>query len=115
MIINTSSVLRWTIKRIKQQGMKLTKEQYDALTPYKDALRSAYKNSFVRINSADFNAVATIYNQLFPPLRKSQMACNTCRLNSMKKLGELYESYEQTEEKKEKKERTKKLAKNEQA
>lgn len=97
--------------------IKLTKEQYEALTPWKDALRSAYKNSFVRVSGSDFNKIAEIYNKIFQPLRKGQMGCNTCRLNALKKLGELYANYteESQEEKKEKKERTKKLAKNENA
>lgn len=92
--------------------IKLTKEQYEALTPWKDALRSAYKNSFVRVSGSEFNKIAEIYNKIFQPLRKGQMGCNTCRLNALKKLGELYANYTEEEvEKKEKKERTKKLAK----
>ena len=95
----------------------LTKEQYDKLTPWKDALRSAWKNSFVRVTATDFNKIAVIYNEVFEqPLRKGQMACNTCRLNALSKLGELYYTYVPEEEKKEeeekkpeKKTRTKKL------
>lgn len=77
----------------------LTKEQYERLTPYKDALRSAYKSSFVRISPTDFNTVAEIYAEVFQPLRKGQMGCNTCRLNALRKLGELYYAYVPEEEK----------------
>ena len=96
----------------------LTKEQYEKLTPYKDALKSAYKSSFIRITTTEFQKVADIYAEVYgTPLRKGQMGCNTCRLNTMKKLGELYYAYvpeekeEETEEKKPtKKGRPKKLS-----
>lgn len=91
--------------------MTLTKKHYEALTPYKDQLRAAYKNSFVHMAGTDFIKVAAIYAEVFgQELRKSQMGCNTCRLNALRKLGELYEQYEKgEEEKKQKKERKKKL------
>ena len=85
---------------------KLTKEQYEKLTPYKDALRSAYKNSFVRISSTEFIKVAEVYNEVFQPLRKGQMGCNTCRLNALRKLGELYYTYVPEEEKVDEEEKT---------
>ena len=85
---------------------KLTKEQHEKLTTYKDALKSAYKSSFVRISSTDFNKVAEIYNEVFPPLRKGQMGCNTCRLNALRKLGELYYTYVPEEEKVDEEEKT---------
>lgn len=93
----------------------LTKEQYDKLTPWKDALRSAWKNSFVRVTATEFNKIAVIYNEVFEqPLRKGQMGCNTCRLNALSKLGELYYTYvpeekKEEEKKPEKKTRAKKL------
>lgn len=80
---------------------KLKKEQYDKLTPYKDSLINAYKHSFVRMAGTDFLKVAEIYNEVFgTPLTKSQMGCNTCRLNTLRKLGELYVNYEQPKEEK---------------
>ena len=84
----------------------LSKEQYEKLTPYKDALKSAYKSSFVRISSTDFNKVAEVYNEVFQPLRKGQMGCNTCRLNALRKLGELYYTYVPEEEKVDEEEKT---------
>lgn len=83
--------------------IKLTKEQYEALTPYKDALKSAYKNSFVRVSGSDFIKIAEVYNKIFQPLRKGQMGCNTCRLNALKKLGELYANYTEEAQEEEKK------------
>ena len=94
----------------------LTKEQYEKLTPYKEALRAAYKNSFVRVSGNEFLKIAEIYKEIFEnPLTKSQMGCNTCRLNALRKLGELYENYTEEENKKktEKKARQKKLEKTE--
>lgn len=91
---------------------RLTKEQYDALTPYAQNLKSAYKNSFVRMSGADFVKVAEIYTDVFgKSLTKSQMSCNTCRLNALRKLGELYVQYTEKEVEKEekKKRRPKKL------
>lgn len=82
---------------------KLTKEQYEALTPYKDALRSAVKSSFARVSTIQFQEIAAIYAQVFTPLRKGQMSCNTCRLNALRKLGELYQAYEDSQEKTEEK------------
>ena len=73
---------------------KLTQEQYEKLTPYKENLINAYKHSFVRMPGTDFIKVAEIYNEVFgTPLTKSQMGCNTCRLNTLRKLGELYANY----------------------
>lgn len=94
----------------------LTKKQYEALTPYKDQLRAAYKNSYVHMSGTDFLKVAEIYKEVFEnPLTKGQMGCNTCRLNALRKLGELYENYTEEQEKKkaEKKARAKKLEKTE--
>lgn len=93
--------------------MELTKEQYEKLIPYEKEIKSAYRNSFVHMAGSEFQKIAAIYAEIFPPLRKSQMGCNTCRLNTLRKLGELYINYteEHKDEKKEKKERTKKLKK----
>lgn len=90
---------------------KLTKEQYEKLTPWKDALHRAYKSSFVHMSGTDFQKVAVIYNEIYPPLRKGQMGCNTCRLNALKKLGELYANYTEEEKKQEEKEEEKKTKK----
>ena len=81
---------------------KLTKKQYDKLTPYARELRAAYKNSFLHMSGADFLKVAEIYKEVFESeLTKTQMSCNTCRLNALRKLGELYVNYVPEEKKKE--------------
>ena len=78
---------------------KLTKEQYEKLEPYKQNIRNAVKNAFVHMSGADFLKVADIYADVFGiPLTKSQIGCNTCRLNALRKLGELYVEYEKKEE-----------------
>lgn len=78
---------------------KLTKEQYEKLTPYADKLKSAYKNSFARMSTKEFQSVADIYAEIAgKPLRNSQMNCNTCRLNTLRFLGELYLNYTEEEQ-----------------
>jgi len=74
----------------------LTKEQYEKLEPYAQSLKNAYKNSFVHVLGSDFLVIAEIYNEVFgQALSKKQMGCNTCRLNTLKKLGELYVNYKE--------------------
>ena len=90
---------------------KLTQEQYEALKPYEKHLTAAYKNNFVHVPGTEFEEIAKIYAQIFTPLTKSQMACNTCRLNSLRKLGELYTKYDAPDKKETKRGRPKKLDK----
>lgn len=116
MIINISTSSNTTNKLIKIYTMKLTKEQHEKLKPYEQHLKSAYRNSYVHMPGTEFVKVGEIYTEIFGvALTKSQMGCNTCRLNALRKLGELYANYtEETpeEEKKESKRgRPKKLVK----
>lgn len=93
----------------------LTKEQYEKLQPYEKQLNNAVKQSFVNLPGSDFLVIAEIYAEVFQPLTKSQMGCNTCRLNALRKLGELYTQYQKEgnktpgEEKKVVRKRTKKI------
>lgn len=91
--------------------MKLTKEQFEKLQPFEKQLKAAYKNSFLHMSGNDFNTIADIYAEIFGvQLTKSQRGCNTCRLNTLKKLGELYNDYaQQDKEKKVVKTRAKKI------
>lgn len=93
------------------RNMTLTKEQYEKLQPWEKQIKAAYKSSFVRMTSADFGKVAELYKEITGiALKPSQLNCNTCRLNTLRKLGELYTKYEEEKaEKKVKKERAKKL------
>lgn len=85
-------------------GKRLTKEQYEKLQPFETNIKNAVKNSFVHMSGNDFNTVADIYAEIFGvQLTKSQRGCNTCRLNTLKKLGELYNEYTQKSDEKEKK------------
>ena len=90
---------------------KLTKEQYEKLKPYEKNILNAYRNAFVHLSGSDFNIIHEIYKEIFGPLTKSQMTCNTCRLNALRKLGELYDKY--GKEKKQPKKRKQKLEKDE--
>lgn len=72
----------------------ITKEQYEALKPYEKQIMAAYRNGFVHMQGSDFQVVAEIYKDIFgTTLTKSQMSCNTCRLNALRKLGEAYSIY----------------------
>lgn len=83
---------------------KLTKEQYEALKPYERNLRNAASKSFVHMTGEDFEKVVKIYTEVFgETLTKSQMSCNTCRLNALRKLGELYVNHGKKTETKENK------------
>ena len=91
---------------------KLTKEEYESLKPYEKNLKAAYKHSYVHMTGEDFSKVAVLYAEIMgEALTKSQMGCNTCRLNALRKLGELYDNYEKKLEAKETKKRPKKLDK----
>lgn len=73
----------------------------DKLAPYEKNITNAYKNSFVHMPGEDFQKVAVIYAEIFgEELTKSQMSCNTCRLNALRKLGELYVTTKEAKEKK---------------
>lgn len=90
--------------------INLTKEQYEKLKPYEKNILAAYKHSFVHMPGDEFTKVAEIYTDVFKEtLTKSQMGCNTCRLNALRKLGELYDKY--GKEKKTSKPRKQKLEK----
>lgn len=74
----------------------------EKLAPYEKNLTNAYKNNFVHMSGEDFQKVAEIYAEVFnEALTKSQMGCNTCRLNALRKLGELYVTTQEAKEKKE--------------
>ena len=73
---------------------KLTKELYEELKPYEKDITNAYKNSFVHVSGDIFAKIHEIYKKVFGEgLTKSQMGCNSCRLNALRKLGELYVTY----------------------
>lgn len=80
--------------------INLTKEQYKSLEPWEKEITNAYKNNFVHMTSENFNKVAAIYKEIFgEQLNPSQMRCNTCRLNALRKLGEAYTRYGQKKQK----------------
>lgn len=82
----------------------MTKEDYESLVPYRESIMKAYKQSFLRMSSSDFEKVAVIYDKVTgKPLTRSQRNCNTCRLNALRKLGEEMETYERGKERKSRK------------
>lgn len=72
----------------------MTKEQFEQLQPWEKTIMNAYKNSFVHMSGSDFLKVANIYAEVYGhTLTKSQMNCNTCRLNALKRLGKDYTEF----------------------
>lgn len=94
---------------------KLTKEQIEELKPHGEQLIKAYKNMFIHVSGGEFAEIMKTYNQVFEPLNRNQMNCNTCRLNALKKLGELYSKSITPPEKKESKRGRPKKLENEKA
>lgn len=78
----------------------MTKEQRERLEPFEKNLHNAVKNDYVYMKASDFAVVAEVYAEIFQPLRKGQMGCNSCRIAALKKLGEEYFKDEKTENKK---------------
>lgn len=80
--------------------VNLTKEQYKSLEPWEKEITNAYRNNFVHMSSENFKIVAELYKGIFgEQLTPSQMRCNTCRLNALRKLGEAYTRYGQKAQK----------------
>ena len=80
--------------------VNLTKEQYKSLEPWEKEITNAYKNNFVHMSAENFKIVAELYKEIFvEQLTPSQMRCNTCRLNALRKLGEAYTRYGQKAQK----------------
>lgn len=75
-----------------------TDDTHTKLKEYERNLTNAVKSSFVHMSGNDFQKIAEIYREVFgEALSRSQMNCNTCRLNALKRLGELYINYEKAE------------------
>lgn len=68
----------------------LTDEQFNALRPFEQTFRSALNNNFIRVTGDGFKVIASVYDQLFNPLRPSQRNCNSCRLTAIKTMGRIF-------------------------
>lgn len=74
----------------------LTKEQYEKLKEKEPILRNAVKNDYVHLTFNEFKFYADIYAEITgKPLRNSQMNCNTCKLNALKKVGKEYFDFQE--------------------
>lgn len=85
----------------------MTEEQRKRLEPYERNLLNASKNDYVYMKASDFMVVAEVYAELFEPLRKSQMGCNSCRINALKRIAGEY--FKEEDKKKTNKGRPKKI------
>ena len=69
----------------------MTKEQFEECRKYEQEFRWAIRSNFVHMSQGDFNEVARLYKEILGvSMNKSQMTCNTCRLNALKALGKDY-------------------------
>ena len=85
----------------------MTKELYEKCKAYEQQFRWAIKSSFVHMSSTEFSKVAALYKEAFGEgLTTSQMTCNTCRLNALKRLGDEYFKMQQELAEEAKEERT---------
>ena len=67
----------------------MTRDDYERLKKWENNFHLAIKANFVRMSQREFGEFAAEYNKLVePPLTQSQMGCNTCRLNALKRIGE---------------------------
>lgn len=67
------------------------KEIITALEPYESVLDNAIRLSFIHLTFSEFKVFADLYEKIFGrKLTRTELNCNTCRLNALKKLGDKY-------------------------
>lgn len=71
--------------------MKLTDEQYRALEPYEQNMRTALHQGYARNpGSRAIDMMQAIYNTVAKVKIRPNKGCNTCILNLLKDCGRLY-------------------------
>ena len=66
----------------------MTREQFEECKKYEQEFRWAVRSNFVHMSQSEFNEIARLYREILGvTLNKSQLTCNTCRLNALKALG----------------------------
>lgn len=79
----------------------MTKEVFESIRKFEKDFGWAINNNFLHLSVGEFNEIARAYLDTFgTPLTKTQMTCNACKLNAVKKLGaEYFKAKEEYEEK----------------
>lgn len=73
----------------------MTKDIYQKLEPWRGQLKSCVKSKFIRLSQGEMKVINGIHKELFgTELSKSQMTCNTCRLNACVRIGNEIIKYE---------------------
>lgn len=69
----------------------MTREEVQLCENYEQIFRWAIRSNFVHLTQSEFNDIAKLYKDILGVgMTKSQMTCNTCRLNAIKALGNAY-------------------------
>ena len=69
----------------------MTREEVKTLERFEQIFRWAIRSNFVHLSQSEFNEIAKYYKDILGVgMTKSQMTCNTCRLNAIKALGNAY-------------------------
>lgn len=71
--------------------MKLTKEQFDALTPYKSHFETIIRSDYCRYpGTAALDLINDIYVQVTGVQIRINKCCNACVVNLMRDMGHIY-------------------------
>lgn len=68
----------------------MTQKEIKLLEQWEDILDKAVNKNFLHLSNSEFGVLAKIYGDLYGPLSKREMNCNTCRLKALKKMGNDY-------------------------
>ena len=84
----------------------MTQEQFEKLLPYEQELRYITKLQFMSLSQQKFNAIMEVYKEVYgETLNPRQMACSTCKLRALTRIGKEFEAYKQQLAEAEKEER----------
>lgn len=69
----------------------MTNEQIVKCSQFDKEFKWATRSNFVHMSNREFSVIAALYKDVFgEALSKTQMTCNTCRLNAIKRLASAY-------------------------
>lgn len=73
------------------KDIRLTKEQLEALAPFEEHLRTAYKSGWARnITTGKFRSLKAVYDNITGKINNVNGGCGFCVLDMLRTLGQLY-------------------------
>ena len=73
------------------KDIRLTKEQMEALAPYEEHLRTAYKSGWARnITTGKFRSMKALYDNITGKNNNVNGNCGFCVLDMLRNLGQVY-------------------------